>query len=196
MKKIQYSVTIMYMIGLIACSGVNKRNSSDAIANSANTPITDATASFSAVIDGVKVTGNGIDEMQLKNTAFIYPNNKGGNKLLFILYSTKGGDDNDFNYSLICNTPNETGLFTHIQGKDDGPLYIVLNMNIHTGTLGKYTGDSITVHILSLSATRVTGTFSGHFSVSPDTPHADKNQVTVTNGSFDIPFSTGNLKPL
>jgi len=52
------------MIVLVACFHGNKGNSSDAIARTAKTSGTDGLASFSANIDGVKVTGNGIDEMQ------------------------------------------------------------------------------------------------------------------------------------
>jgi hypothetical protein len=41
----------------------------------------------------------------------------------------------------------------------------------------------------------VTGTFSGKFTLSSDTPNGTKKEVTVTDGKFDIPFSTGNIKP-
>jgi len=64
MKKVKYPITILNMIVLVAFFNGNKGNSSDAIAGTAKTSRTEALASFSAIIDGLKVTGNGIDEIQ------------------------------------------------------------------------------------------------------------------------------------
>ena len=53
-----------------------------------------------------------------------------------------------------------------------------------------YVDDGLTVNITTLSATRVSGTFSGNYRLeNANTPNA-KVSLQVTDGKFDIPFST------
>lgn len=53
-----------------------------------------------------------------------------------------------------------------------------------------YVDDGLTVNITTLGATRLSGTFSGKYRLeNVNTPNA-KVSLQVTDGKFDIPFST------
>ena len=82
-------------------------------------------ASFSVIIDGTTVSGNVIDEMQLTNTAFIYPASENSPKrLLFFLNSNKKGDDF---YSFRFSFPDKEGVYKFNKETDeDCHCYIVL----------------------------------------------------------------------
>lgn len=53
------------------------------------------------------------------------------------------------------------------------------------GTYKNYYGDSVTMTITSIDASRVSGTFSGTFKAEADDGGAT---VNITNGSFNLPF--------
>ncbi len=153
-------------------------------------------ASWSATIDGQAVTGNGTDELQLKNSAFIYPaGDKTDKYILFDLVSDKKGDDfSGFRFY----TPDKEGQFTVEDAKKIGYRCSVrLDFNLKSvDNFAIYFGDSVAVTISSITSTEISGTFSGEFKLSDlsrSKPY--KNQIRVTNGKFDIAFSTGNLRP-
>jgi len=178
---------------LLACS-VNNSSSKgkDSLADNASTSNTSSKGdgSFSANLDGVNISGGKIDDMQLQNTAFIYPTaDNSGKRLLFFLYSDKKGNDA---YSFRFSVPDKTGSFTK-NIRDGQPFDVTLDFL--GGDLSRYSAESLTVNTTSVTASRVVGTFSGKFILSNDTPNGTKKEVTVTDGKFDIPFSTGNIKP-
>lgn len=158
---------------------------------------TSATASFSATIDGIPVTGNGVDDLQIRNSAFVMPGPRGDKTLLFYLVSSKNGDDNNPNYSLRFSFPDKTGVSTKTSRNDDTcKCDLTIDLNVAKGgNLARYWADAITVNITSMTATRLAGSFSGKFVLSSDTPRAEKKEITVTNGKFDIPFSTSKITP-
>ncbi|HEY4062918.1 MAG TPA: hypothetical protein VGM30_13510 [Puia sp.] len=153
-------------------------------------------ASFSATIDGQSVSGKGTDELQLQNTAFIYPGQDNtGKYILFDLTSVKNGADF---YGFRFYTPVKEGTFAVENAKKNGYRCSVrMDFNLKsTDNFAIYTGDAVTVTIEKLTSSRISGTFSGEFKLSDlsrSKPY--KAQVSVTNGKFDIPFSTGNLRP-
>lgn len=178
---------------LLACSGKNSSSTGkDSLANNTSTSDTASKgdASFSANLDGVNISGGKIDDMQLQNTAFIYPTaDNSGKRLLFFLYSDKKGNDA---YSFRFSVPDKTGSFTK-NIRDGQPFDITLDFI--GGDLSRYSAQAVTVNITSVTTSKVTGTFSGKFSLSGDTPRGTKKEVNVADGKFDIPFSTGNVKP-
>jgi len=128
--------------------------------------------------------------MQLQNTAFLYPtSDNSGKRLLFFLYSDKKGDRA---YSFRFSVPDTTGPFTK-KDRDDQPFDITINFM--GGDNSRYGAEDVTVNIISITDKKITGTFSGKFLLGVDTPNGTKKEVTVTDGKFDIPFSTGNIKP-
>lgn len=180
-----------------ACSkkaaDANTGSTSDA---SAPAPVGDA--SWSMTLDGVAVTGSGVDDMQLHNAAFLLPVDASRPKhLIFYLFSTKNGADESANYSMRFSLPpkagtyDKKGSFTHTCDCD-----IRVNTNIAPhGDLGVYDADVATVTLTSMTATRIAGTFSGSFALGPDTPGQAKKRVIITNGKFDIPMSTSKMTP-
>ena len=194
MKQIKnYFLFAVASLLLFACNGKDSKNPNKESDNT-NASTSDAPAkgdaSFSANLDGVNISGGKIDDMQLQNTAFIYPTaDNSGKRLLFFLYSDKKGNDA---YSFRFSVPDKTGSFTK-NIRDGQPFDITLDFL--GGDLSRYTAKSVTVNITSVTASRITGTFSGKLALSIDTPNGTKKEVTVTDGKFDIPFSTGNIKP-
>lgn len=191
MKNLLFAILFLLFASFISC----KSNDSKARGNtdSSTTAISDnssANGSFSATIDGEVISGGAIDDMQLQNTAFIYPNaDNSGKRLLFFLHSDKKGD---MAYSFRFSVPDKTGPFTK-KDRDDQPFDITLDFL--GGDQSRYGAEDVTVNITTITDKNVAGTFSGKFHLSADTPRGIKKELTVTDGKFDIPFSTGNIKP-
>jgi hypothetical protein len=182
---------------LLACSGNSSSSkSNDPTPGNAATSGSSSDASFSATIDGTPVSGNEIDEMQTTNTAFIYPpqNNK-PQTVLFLLYSTKKGDDY---YSFRFSLPDKEGVYHATKGTyNESHSSVRLDFNLKSAdNYARYNEDSVTVTIDKITSSRISGTFCGALTLSDDTRSKPyKSQVIVTDGKFDIPFSTGNVRP-
>lgn len=186
-----------------ACSG-GKADGSKASSASDAAPAADSPsasqlgdATFSANIDGVAVTGSGVDEMQQRNAAYVLPVAGTGPKhLVFYLYSTKNAADESANFSFRFWIPPKTGTSTQRGYTEHScDCSMTLNENITTGDLARYNSDTIVVNVTSMTATRVTGTFSGSFVLSGDTPRAPNKRAKVTDGKFDIPMATSKVTP-
>lgn len=180
----------------ISCSGTNNGSAGNNIALSDSSNITESAgnASFSCVIDGKAISGNGVDALQLRNTAFVYPDAKNGDRLLFNLYSTKDGNDTKADYAVQIRCPDKVGVYMK-SGKNDHNNKCYIIVDFQTGDLSRYLEDSITVSIGSITSSRISGTFSGKLRLSNDTPRGIKKEIDIRDGKFDIPFSTGNLRP-
>jgi hypothetical protein len=142
------------------------------------------------------VSGNVIGDLQLTNTAFVYPaSDESPQRLLFFLNSNKKGEDF---YSFRFSMPDKEGTynFTH-ETDEDCHCYIRLDNYLRSAdNFSRYDEDSVTVIINKITSTRVSGTFSGNLKLSDDTRSKPyKPRVSITDGKFDIPFSTGNLRP-
>ncbi|MBS1495328.1 MAG: hypothetical protein JST71_02720 [Bacteroidetes bacterium] len=191
MKHLLFVISILLIATTTACNSNNSKASGNAgNSESASSKNSSAQGSFSATIDGEAISGGAIDELQLQNTAFIYPTaDNSGKRLLFFLYSDKKGD---MAYSFRFSVPDKTGAFTK-KDRDDQPFDITLDFQ--GGDNSRYGAEDVTVNIISVNDKNITGTFSGKFLLGVDTPNGTKKEVTVTDGKFDIPFSTGNIKP-
>lgn len=191
MKNLLFVIPFFLIATFTACKS-NDSKASGNIRNSESAPSESSSAhgSFSATIEGETISGGIIDDLQLQNTAFIYPTaDNAGKRLLFFPYSDKKGD---MAYSFRFSVPDKTGAFTK-KGRDGQPFDITLDFL--GGDNSRYGAEDVTVNIVSVNNKNVTGTFSGKFLLSSDTPKGTKKEVTVTDGKFDIPFSTGNIKP-
>ena len=187
-----FSAVIILLALLFSCNGNKPSNTNSTTTTDASAPASSAAgkSSFSANIDGEAISGGKIDDMQLENTAFIYPTaDSSGKKLLFFLHSDKKGD---MAYSFRFSIPDKTGSFTK-KDRDDQPFDITLHLL--GGDLSGYGAEDVTVNIISVNDKNVTGTFSGKFLLGVDTPNGTKKEVTITDGKFEVPFSTGNLRP-
>jgi len=195
-----FSAILLSSFLLYSCSGnTNAGKESDPVASSSATAST-GDASFSCNINGAPITGSGIDDMQLRNSAFLYPENT----VLFDLASTKNGDDQKPDYSIKIKCPAKIGTYIHVGDIEFNQATMPgLYVNHLVGNLESYmvcgpgavknNADTAIVAITSISKTRITGTFSANMR-NENTPDG-QNRVIVTNGKFNIPFSTGNLRP-
>ncbi|MBS1730453.1 MAG: hypothetical protein JSS67_06710 [Bacteroidetes bacterium] len=191
MKNLLFVISFFSIATFTACNSNDSKSSGNAgNSESASSKNSSAQGSFSATIDGEAISGGAIDELQLENTAFIYPTaDNSGKRLLFFLHSDKKGD---MAYSFRFSVPDKTGAFTK-KDRDNQPFDITLDFL--GGDNSRYGAEDVTVNIISVNDKNITGTFSGKFLLGVDTPNGTKKEVTVTDGKFDIPFSTGNIKP-
>jgi hypothetical protein len=132
-------------------------------------------ASFSAIVDGVKFSSNsGTGNL---NAAFRVK--KDGNPVFFML-----ADPDNPVQKLNFELPDKTGSTTiSILPKYSYEGYITKDWVV-------YLDDGVTVNVTSVSTSRISGTFSGSYKLSnPKTPNA-KPAIQIADGKFDIPFST------
>jgi hypothetical protein len=123
--------------------------------------------------------------MQEYNTAFTDDVDE-GKELLFYLTDAKSGDPRPQSaHSLRFSVPYKTGRSSF--GHEENGWGIDIHIPPDKDHAGRYLSDTFTINITSLSATRVSGTFSGKF----DSENLDKKPIAITDGKFDIPFSTG-----
>lgn len=200
MKYIKIFAAIFFpSIILVACSGNGAaKTAKDNTQDNASTETSSSAGggSFSATIDGKAITGGKVDDMQLTNTAFLYPDGNDKNKILvFDLASDKNGKDY---YSLRFYVYNKEGEQTITSNNgSERKTFVRLDFNLRSAdNFAIYNGDSLIVTIKKITSSRVSGTFSGPFTLSNDSRSKPyKSPIIVTDGKFDIPFSTGNLRP-
>ena len=182
----------------LSCSGKDGSAAppSSALAD-APPPSSLGSATFSASIDGTMTTGSGVDELQQHNAAYVLPAAKTSPQhLVFYLFSSKNGADESANTSLRISTPPRTGTYTKRGSTEHScDCDVTLNENITTGTLARYRADSVTIIVTAMTSTRVSGTFSGSFVLSSDTPRAPHKHARIVNGTFDIPIATSKVTP-
>jgi hypothetical protein len=199
MKQLKLFSWILAAAFLGSCSGSNPsenapiKDSSVASINSQGSAST-AKASFSCLIDGAQITGSGVDQLQLRNTAFVYPDVNNGHRLLFTLYSIKTSEDTKPDFALAIRCPDSVAEYQK-SGLQDHRNKCYLMLDLLSGDFSRYYEDSIIINLISSTSSRISGTFSGSLALSQDTPRGLKKRVVITEGKFDIPFSTGNLRP-
>lgn len=155
-----------------------------------------ANGSFSAVFDGIPVSGTGTDQpLQQLNSAFVYDSDSGQTKLLIDLCTWKNPDEGKFTHSIRFWAPNETGTWTI---DENSPLHnkYSLYLDVDTGSMSRFTMGTFTLTITSVNGTHVTGTFSAHLTLSNDTPRGPKKSMDVTDGKFDVPIATSKVRPV
>ena len=206
MKYLFFVTSFFIIVACTSCGNNNAAKQNDASNMATSTDASSASSSstgdanFSCNINGASITGNGVDEMQLRNSAFLYPENT----VLFDLASTKSGDDQKPDYTIKIKCPAKTGTYIHVGDIEFNQAIMPgLYVNHLVGNLESYmvcgvgavksNTDTAIVTITSISKTRITGTFSANMR-NENTPDG-QNRVIVTNGKFDVPFSTGNLRP-
>jgi hypothetical protein len=195
----RYKTSYLLLIVLTGILGFNCGNGAvkgrDTSAAAAS-PAADGNATFSCKIDGTPITGSGIDELQQRNTAFIYPVPVTGDHVMFTLASTKDGSDPKPDYSIRIYCPRKEGTYVITDADDDAENHNYVTVDFLSGDFSRYRMKSVTVTVTAIGNSRVSGTFSGTLSLSNDTPRGIKKEITLSDGKFDIPFSTGNLRPL
>ncbi len=195
------SLLVLVAVAALSCKG--KQAPAGETAN-AGGPTGDASvaaangdASWSATIDGVAVTGAGVDELQQQNSAYKLPlDGSSRQHLVFFIYSTRNGADQSANTSFRFWLPPAAGTYARTGTTESCDCSITLNTGIASGQeLARFNSDTVTIVVTSMTATRVVGTFAGEFTLSGDTPREPKKKTRVTNGKFDLPMSTSKMTP-
>ena len=134
-------------------------------------------ASFSCIVNGKAVSGKGTD--QNINAAFHLTGDDKG-QIAFRL-----SDMNNIGDKFMFQVPAKTGSTTFTVS----PTYSYAGYT--SSDLASYIDDPVTVTITSITASGVSGTFSGKYTLSKGTGDSNSKQtVEVTGGKFNIPFST------
>ncbi len=178
MKSLVTIITAMFIITLLSCGSAPSGNTNN---KSTSTPTSSATtdddASFSCILDRKEFSGKGTD--QNINAAFRLKGDDKG-QIFFRL-----SDMNNIGDKLNFQVPAKTGPTTF----NVTPIYGYGGYS--TSDFANYIDDPITVTITSISSARVAGTFSGKYTLQKGTGNNNSKQtIEVTDGKFDIPFST------
>ncbi len=128
-------------------------------------------ASFSAVVDGVTVSGGAIDGLQQANAAHIVPDANGGEPTLRFWLFDKTPDEKDVAHSFRIEVPDKTSA--------NPASHMYAHILLSNGTRAQYYSKEAEVSITSISSSRVIGTFSGKFSVPHDTPNVAKIEIVI-----------------
>jgi hypothetical protein len=182
-----FSAICLVVVFVSSCSSSTSSNAPGEPTQASNSL---GSATFSAVIDGAPVSGGAIDGLQQNNAAYSIPDPQGGEpNLLFWLFDTKRPDDQDFKYSMRIYLPYKIGT--------TNSAYISANIVLSKDHSARYSTSKGNVTITSITAKRVSGTFSADkMPVSPDTPNVPHPQIAITDGKFDIPFATSKMYPM
>ena len=165
----------------------NKDKVSEETASPSSSP---GNAVFSYNLNGTRISGGKVDDTQTNNTIWI-TKNETGDKLSFFLGDKLQDNTSTYAHSLRFAVPGKTGTVTLIANDDNKSV----EMFVGDGKDDKYQvylNEDFTVIINSISATRVSGTFSGKLKV-PDGQTSANPEISITDGKFDLPVrNVGN----
>lgn len=135
---------------------------------------------FSYTIDGKQVVAK--NYVQHANLFINEVSNDGANGTVKIKVTCESGSVFDFQVANSGNTTitNYNPSLGNISDKKSKAASYMEGSSYRM-----YYGDSVTVAVTSLDATRVSGTFSGTFKAEADDSGAT---VKITDGSFNLPF--------
>jgi hypothetical protein len=187
-----YFVTSFFII--VSCTScgdnipVKENNTSNATAGSeaSTTSSSQGDAIFSYSLDGTKISGGDVDATTVSNIAYVTQSGN-GSKISFFLNDAYKDNTETVSHSLRFAIPGKTGTVALIANEDNFNVQLFLA----TGEDGKYTmyaNEEFSVTVTSISATRVSGTFSGKVKMLKEQTTTDKNEFTITDGKFDIPL--------
>jgi hypothetical protein len=147
--------------------------------------------SFSAVINGKPIKGDRVTALGT-NSARITPDGSEIHEMIFSLAPTSSDEAAKSELSLRFNFPVKLGTY-QLTGTDMASCNncgVVLEQNV--SPFAQYTPQHLVVSITSLTADRLTGTFSGTLEFSFQTPDRVRKLappiIRVENGQFDIPI--------
>ena len=183
MQRLKKITIVLLSFLLPACSGSNTANatkdSTSSVSSAAS--ISSGEASFSCKIDGKEFSGKGTD--QIVNAASVHA----PGIIYFTLTPVYSGDISaDLRAGGFGFEVPDKGT-TIIRGVEN-PDYSIGYTPVNTKN-NNYDCKEMTFTITSSSASRIAGTFSGTL-IEPKTGR----DVPVTDGKFDIPYSTYSKK--
>jgi hypothetical protein len=164
-----------------SCNGKNSNANANKESDNSNASASGAPskgdASFSCKLDGKTISGSGTDENI--NAAFHLTGDDKGQ--IFFRLSDMNNTGDKFQFQI----PGKTGSTTFTVS----PTYSYAGYS--TSNFATYLDNPLTVSVSSITASGISGTFSGKYTLSKGTGDANSKQtIEVTDGKFDIPFST------
>jgi hypothetical protein len=188
MKHLIFVTTLFILVSCTSCSN----NNASAAGNKENAATVNPTSSastgnavFSYNLDGAKISGGEVDELMMNNAAFITKSDN-GDKLSFFLGDAYQKNTETFAHSLRFAIPDKTGAVTLTPDEDNWSVQLFLGNNKDDKYV-LYANENFSATVTNISATRVSGTFSGQLKLVESTG-AGKSELAVTDGKFDIPI--------
>lgn len=187
MKHLLFAIAIFIIASCTSCnSGSASRaaNKNEAAIDNPTSTTTTGDAVFSYNLEGTKISGGEVDALAMNNAAWITKTGN-GSKLSFFLSDAYKDNTETFSHSLRFAIPDKKGNTSVTADGDNWSIQLFLA----TGEDGKYVvyaNESFTVTVTNISATRVSGTFSGKLKLV-EGQRTGKNEFIVTDGKFDIP---------
>lgn len=181
MKKLISVVIILFVFTLLSCGSASSNDAIKVTAISSDqtssATVAGNDASFSCILDGRTISGKGTD--QNINAAFRLTGDDKGK--VFFRLSDMNNTGEKFNFEVPASTGSVTVSVS--------PTFSYSGYS--DNDLASYLDNPLTITINSVSATRISGTFSGTYTLQEGTGNANSKQtIKVTDGKFDIPFST------
>ncbi|HVM86931.1 MAG TPA: hypothetical protein VMT76_02000 [Puia sp.] len=173
-------ISIFCLLTATACSHSSGKGSSTT-SNSNPAAVLTASqdtdvASFYCKLDGKEISGKGTD--QNINAAFRLTGDDKG-KISFRLSNL-----DNIGEKLEFEVPGKIGTTTITATPTSSVAGYITDDAVN------YVDDPLTVTITSINDVRVSGTFSGTYTLSGSGNGKSKQKIQVTDGRFDIPFST------
>lgn len=193
MKHLLFATSIFLTASFVSCNS----NKAEATNNKTEPAVENGTSSsstsnaiFSYNLNGEKISGGKVDDTQTNNTIWI-TKNETGDKFSFFLGDKLQDNTSTYAHSLRFAVPGKTGTVTLIANDDNKSVEMFLGDG-KDDKYQVYLNEDFTVTINNISATRVSGTFSGKLKV-PDGQTSANPELSVTDGKFDLPVrNVGN----
>jgi hypothetical protein len=178
MRRPLFFACLLAVFCVVSCTNnaQESKTKNSALVVSSNDIVSEDDAGFSCKLDGKEFSGKGTD--QNINAAFHLTGENKGQIMIRLSPLDK---------------PEEKLIF-QVTGKEGSTTFNVTPTYRYTGYTTKgyinYLDNPITVTIALLTATKVSGTFSGTYTLSKASSDSNAKQtIEVTDGKFDIPFS-------
>ena len=177
MQRLQLITTIFLSAVLFVACSDNSAANAGKVKDSTSSSTTSDGASFSCKLDGKTISGRGTDENI--NAAFHLTGDDKG-QIFFRL-----SDMNNIGDKFQFQVPGKTGSTTF----SVTPTYSYAGYA--TSNFATYLDNPLTVTVNSITSSRISGIFSGTYTLQKGSGDANTKQtIEVTDGKFDIPFST------
>ena len=188
MKYLIFLATLFIIAACTSCNNSNAssgKNKENITAENTSSSSSSGDAVFSYNLDGTKISGGEVDATQTNNIVMITKNDN-GQKFSFFLGDTYQDNTETFAHSLHFTIPGKTGTVILKPDDDNGSVELFLG-NDKDDKYVMYANEDFSVAVTNISATRISGSFSGKLKLLESTG-SGKDEFTVTDGKFDLPI--------
>ena len=188
MKHLIFVTTLFVLVSCTSCNNNNANatgNKEHAATDNTTSSASTGNAIFSYNLDGTKISGGEVDATQTNNIVMVTKNDN-GDKFSFFLGDAYQKNTETFAHSLRFTIPGKTGTITLKPDDDNGSVELFLG-NDKDDKYVLYANEDFNITVTNISATSVSGTFSGHLKLVDGTG-TGKSEFTVADGKFDIPI--------